>query len=62
MGAMKDIFSEAERLEVKDKATMVLVELLLNNKIILQLKQYKVLFLKVCKIFQYIQWSLVEFC
>ncbi|XP_063426549.1 eukaryotic translation initiation factor 5-like [Mytilus trossulus] len=48
VGAMKEIFSEAERLEVKDKGTMVLVELLLNNKIILQLKQYKLLFLKFC--------------
>ena len=44
---MKEIVSEAERLEVNDKATMVLVELLLNNKILQQLKQYKVLFLKV---------------
>lgn len=47
-GAMKEIVSEAERLEVNDKATMVLVELLLNNKILQQLKQYKVLFLKFC--------------
>lgn len=46
-GALKDIFGEAERLEVNDKATMVLVELLLNCKILQQLKQYKVLFLKV---------------
>lgn len=47
-GSVREIVSEAERLEIQDKATMVLVELLLNNKILLQLKQHKVLFLKFC--------------
>ncbi|CAL1536946.1 unnamed protein product [Lymnaea stagnalis] len=46
--AIKEIFSEAERLEVKEKVPLVLVELLLNEKVLVQLQKYKGLFLKFC--------------
>ena len=46
-GADKDILAEAERLEVKDKSLLVLVELLLDERILNQLKQYQKLFLRV---------------
>ncbi|XP_059160536.1 eukaryotic translation initiation factor 5-like [Physella acuta] len=46
--AIKEVFSEAERLEVKDKVPLVLVELLLNEKAITQLQKYKGLFLRFC--------------
>lgn len=41
----KEILAKAEHLEVKDKAPLVLVELLLDDKILLQLKKYRILFL-----------------
>ncbi|KAK3092957.1 hypothetical protein FSP39_009335, partial [Pinctada imbricata] len=47
-GQDKEILAEAERLEVKDKSTLVLVELLLDEKILNQLKQYQKLFLRFC--------------
>ncbi|BFZ07108.1 hypothetical protein BsWGS_10147 [Bradybaena similaris] len=46
--AIKDLFSEAERLEVTDKVPLVLVELLLNEKALAQLQKYKHLFLRFC--------------
>jgi len=45
--ADKDILAEADRLEIKDKATLVLVEILLDSKILQQIKQYRRLFLRV---------------
>ncbi|XP_055879053.1 eukaryotic translation initiation factor 5-like [Biomphalaria glabrata] len=45
---IKEIFSEAERLEVKDKVPLVLVELLLTDKVLTQLQKFKGLFLKFC--------------
>lgn len=45
---IKEIFAEAERLEVKDKVPLVLVELLLNEKVVQQLKEYRNLFLQFC--------------
>ncbi|XP_060070518.1 eukaryotic translation initiation factor 5-like [Ylistrum balloti] len=44
----KDIVAEAERLEVKDKGTLVLVELLFDTKILSQIKQHRRLFLRFC--------------
>ncbi|XP_067680863.1 eukaryotic translation initiation factor 5-like [Haliotis asinina] len=45
---LKEVVSEAERLEVKDKATLILVELLLGAKIMTQLKEYEKVFLVFC--------------
>lgn len=42
----KEIVAEAERLDIKDKAVLVLAELILNEKILNQLTQYRVLFLR----------------
>ncbi|KAK3600592.1 hypothetical protein CHS0354_001123 [Potamilus streckersoni] len=47
-GADKDILTEAERLEIKDKCTLVLVELLFDEKCLQQIKQHRVLFLRFC--------------
>ena len=43
----QEIMAEAERLEVKDKAALILVELLMNEKILAQIKQYRKLLLRV---------------
>uniref|UniRef100_A0A0B7BCW0 Eukaryotic translation initiation factor 5 n=1 Tax=Arion vulgaris TaxID=1028688 RepID=A0A0B7BCW0_9EUPU len=48
MAVIKSLFSEAERLEVKDKVPLVLVDLLLNDKALVQLLKYKNVFLKFC--------------
>lgn len=37
----KEIVSEADRLDVRDKAPLVLVELLFDANMLLQIKQYK---------------------
>ena len=42
----KEIVAEAERLDIKDKAVLVLAELILNEKILNQLSQYRILFLR----------------
>ena len=47
-GADQDILGKADQLEVKDKAVLVLVELLMNEKAVTQIKQHKKLFFKVC--------------
>ena len=44
---VKEVVAEAERLEVKDKVPLVLVELLLTDKVLTQLKEHRVLFLSV---------------
>jgi len=44
----KELLSEAERLDVKNKSTLVLVELLLDVNIIQQLKINRILFLRFC--------------
>ncbi|VVC34865.1 W2 domain,Armadillo-type fold,Translation initiation factor IF2/IF5,Translation initiation factor [Cinara cedri] len=44
----RELLAEAERLEVKSKATLVLAELLFDEKIHLQLKKHRVLFLRFC--------------
>lgn len=46
-GADAEILGEAERLEVKDKAALVLVELLMDKNILVQIKKYRKLFLRV---------------
>jgi len=45
---IKELFAESERLEIKDKVPIILVELLLNQKVVAQLKEYKNLFLQFC--------------
>lgn len=42
----KDIVAEAERLDIKDRGVSVLVELLLNENVLTQIKQYRLLFLR----------------
>ncbi|CAG5127375.1 unnamed protein product [Candidula unifasciata] len=56
---VKGLFAEAERLEVNDKVPLVLVELLLNDKVLLQLQKYKNLFLRFCAQNQKAQKSLL---
>ena len=46
-GCDKDIAAEAERLDVKDKGPLILVELLFDNNILTQIKQHRILFLRV---------------
>ena len=43
----KELVGEAERLEVKDKAVTVLVEVLFDTGILQQLKTYRNLFVRV---------------
>ncbi|KAH3853733.1 eukaryotic translation initiation factor 5-like [Dreissena polymorpha] len=47
-GADQEVLMEAERLEVKDKAALVLVELLMDEKILAQIKQHRKLLLRFC--------------
>ncbi|CAG9863205.1 unnamed protein product [Phyllotreta striolata] len=42
----KEVLSEAERLEIKTKAPLVLAELLFNQNILVQVKKYRTLFLR----------------
>ena len=44
----KEIVLEAERLEIRDKAPLVLAELLYDTNIIAQIKQHRTLFCRVC--------------
>lgn len=43
---MKEIVAEADRLEVKDKGALLLVELLFNENILAQIKEHRILFLR----------------
>lgn len=45
-GLDKEVAGEAERLDVKDKAPLILVELLFDGNIINQIKLYRILFLR----------------
>ncbi|CAH1262702.1 eukaryotic translation initiation factor 5-like [Branchiostoma lanceolatum] len=47
-GNDKEIFAEAERLEVHEKGILVLCELLLDDKMVTQLKKYRKIFLRFC--------------
>ncbi|XP_048734668.1 eukaryotic translation initiation factor 5-like [Ostrea edulis] len=47
-GGDKEVVAEAERLEIKDKAPLILVEVLLDVKVLQQLKQHRNLFLRFC--------------
>lgn len=47
-GADMEVLTEAERLEVKDKAALVLVELLMDEKVLTQIKQHRKLLLRFC--------------
>ncbi|XP_064601567.1 eukaryotic translation initiation factor 5-like [Liolophura sinensis] len=47
-GADKEILAEAERLEVKDKCPLILVELLLSDKVLQDIKTHRILFLRFC--------------
>lgn len=48
VNAQKEIVAEAERLEVRDKAILVLCELLFNENIIQQIKLHRNLFVRFC--------------
>lgn len=49
VNVQKELVKEAERLEIKDKATLVLTELLLTkDNILSDIKQYRILFLRFC--------------
>ncbi|XP_076441785.1 eukaryotic translation initiation factor 5-like [Babylonia areolata] len=47
--SVKEVVGEAERLEVKEKVPLVLVELLLTDKVLAQVKEHRILFLSFCK-------------
>ncbi|KAL8599509.1 hypothetical protein ACOMHN_066908 [Nucella lapillus] len=47
--SVKEVVGEAERLEVKEKVPLVLVELLLTDKVLAQVKEHRVLFLTFCQ-------------
>ncbi|XP_019625674.1 PREDICTED: eukaryotic translation initiation factor 5-like [Branchiostoma belcheri] len=47
-GNDKEIFAEAERLDVHEKGILVLCELLLDDKMVTQLKKYQKIFLRFC--------------
>ena len=47
--SVKEVVGEADRLEVKEKVPLVLVELLLTDKILSQIKEHRILFLSFCK-------------
>lgn len=48
VNAQKEIVAEAERLEVRDKAILVLCELLFNENMIQQIKLHRNLFVRFC--------------
>lgn len=48
MNAQKEIVAEAERLEVRDKAILVLCELLFNENMVQQIKLHRNLFVRFC--------------
>jgi len=46
---VKEVVAEAERLEVKEKVPLILVELLLTEKVLSQAKDHRILLLSFCK-------------
>lgn len=49
----KELVGEAERLDIKDKAVLVLCELLLGDNILQEVKTHRLLFLRVSYISQH---------
>ncbi|KAK7490184.1 hypothetical protein BaRGS_00018529 [Batillaria attramentaria] len=47
--SVREVLVEAERLEVKDKVPMVLVELLLTDKVLSEIKEHKIIFRSFCE-------------
>ncbi|XP_013397528.1 eukaryotic translation initiation factor 5 [Lingula anatina] len=47
IGSDKEILAEAEKLEVKDKAPLILCEVLLSENIVKELKDYRLIFLRI---------------
>lgn len=47
-GHEKEIISEAERLDVKDKAALVLAEIFFTENMLAEIVKYRKLFLRVC--------------
>lgn len=45
-GLDKEIVAEAERLDIRDKAILILLELLFNEQMLQQIKQHRILFLR----------------
>ena len=46
-GTEKDIIAEAERLDIKDKAALVLAEILFTDNMVQEIKKYRKLLLRV---------------
>ncbi len=46
-GKEKDLIAEAERLDIKDKAVLVLAEILFSDAMVQEIKKYRKLFLRV---------------
>jgi translation initiation factor 5 len=44
----KELFDEAKRLDIKDKAALILADLLFTENILDEIKKYKMLFLRFC--------------
>lgn len=44
----KELFDEAKRLDIKDKAALILADLLLTENVMNEIKKYKMLFLRFC--------------
>lgn len=64
VSVQKEIVSEAERLDVKDKAVIVLCELLFKDPLKVQnvIKANRTLFLRVCSVFHvYLLFLLTSF-
>ena len=45
-GAMKDLLTEADRLEIRDKAPLVFCDRIFNSKILNQIKEHRLLLLR----------------
>lgn len=56
-GGDKEVVAEAERLEIKDKAPLILVEALFDVKVLTQLKQHRNLLLRVSFHFNLFYWK-----
>lgn len=58
-GSEKEIMGEAERLDIKDQATMILAELLWDSNIMTQIPKYRKLFLRFTHENQKAQWYML---
>ena len=61
MGREKEVLAEADRLDIKDKAPLVLAEVLFDNNALQQIKTYTNLLKRVCRCASYSCISLSDF-